>query len=253
MLPSDCMLSLLIACLSHDLFVSLALHSFEPDSNAWLLLNYGFFKAYSPIYFNDDPADRITNILKASFIFDDLVTQPSIYGFDNNNNILVCRDVTPCEQDIDMINPQSIIDTPSLDPQERPVEPRVPHKNCMVIEIPECQKWERIEGQSNNKDAGYSDHEPLEGSSDQEDDEVKTTSQHRQPHCPQPDTQHEEYMRMLQFHRTIDSTPSVIMEAIRQHYQKWEGMSQSSSESTDEHVEDLDYDSLYLSCINTDV
>ena len=152
-----------------------------------------------------------------------------------------------------MIDPLSIINTPSLNPQECPVKPRIPHKNCMVIEIPECQKWEWIEGRLNNEDADHSNYEPSEGSSDQENDAVETTSQHRQPHCLRPDTQHEEYMRMLQFHKTIDSTPSVIMEAICQHYQKWEGMSQSSSESMDEHVEDLEYDSLYLSCINTDV
>ena len=48
----------------------------------------------------------------------------------------------------------------------------------MVIEIPECQKWERIGGLSNNEDAGYLDHEPLKGSSDQEDDATEMTSQH---------------------------------------------------------------------------
>ena len=61
---------------------------------------------------------------------------------------------------------------------------------------------------------------------------------------------------MLQFHRTIDSTPSVIIEAIHQHYQKWEGMSQSDSdegEYMDDLDKDLDYDSLYLTCINTDM
>ena len=105
MLPSDCMLSLPISHLSHELFVSLALHSLKPNSNAWLPLNYGRFKVYSPIYFNNDPVDHITNILEASFIFDDLVTQPLIYGFDNDDDVLVCQDVTPCEEDIDMINP----------------------------------------------------------------------------------------------------------------------------------------------------
>jgi len=106
MLPSDSMLSLPIARLSHDIFITLTLHGLNPHSNAWLLLNYGHFKAYTPIYFNNDPTDRITNILEASTIFDDLVTQPSIYGFGNEDDLeQVCRGITPCEEDIDMIDP----------------------------------------------------------------------------------------------------------------------------------------------------
>jgi len=46
---------------------------------------------------------------------------------------------------------------------------------------------------------------------------------------------------MLQFHRTIDSSPLVIMEAICQHYQKWEGMSQSDSDEG-ERMDDSDND-----------
>jgi hypothetical protein len=103
-------------------------------------------------------------------------------------------------------------------------------------------EWEQIEGWSNNEDTDRPDHEPSEGSSDQDDDADEMMSQHQQPHYPRPDTQHEEYMRMLRFHRTIDTTPSVIMEAIRQHYQKWVGMSQSDSDEG-EHMDDSDNDS----------
>ena len=106
------------------------------------------------------------------------------------------------------------------------------NKNCMIIEIPECRKWEWIGGWS-NKDVCYSDHDPSEGSSNYDSDASEEGSQHRQPHYPQPDTQHEEYLRMLRFHRTIDSMPLVIIEVIRQHYQKWEGMSQSDSDEGD--------------------
>ena len=77
-----------------------------------------------------------------------------------------------------MINPQSIVNIPSLDPQERPVEPRVPFKNRIVIEIPECQKWERIEGWSNHADTDSPSHEPSEGSSYQDGDASEVGSQH---------------------------------------------------------------------------
>ena len=142
-----------------------------------------------------------------------------------------------------MIDPRSIIDVPSLDSRECPIEPRVPHKNHMIIEIPECRKWERIGGWSGNEGVCYLDHEPSEGSSYHDGDTSEVGSQHRQPHYPWPNTQHEEYLRMLQFHRTIDSTPSVIIEVIHQHYQKWEGMSQSDSDEG-ECMDDLDNDSL---------
>jgi len=246
-LPSNTTLSLPIARLSHEIFITLVLHGLDPHSSAWLPLNYGRFKAYTPIYFNDDPTDRITDILEASAVFDDLVTQPSIYGFDDEDDIeQVCRGVTPCEEDIDMIDPRSIVNTPLLDPQERPVEPRVPFKNRIVIEIPECQKWEWIGGWSNNEDTCYSDHDPSEGSSNYDGDASEEGLQHRQPHYPRPETQHEEYLRMLRFHRTIDSTPSVIIEAICQH-------DSDERECMDDTDNDLNYDSLYLSCINTDM
>jgi len=47
---------------------------------------------------------------------------------------------------------------------------------------------------------------------------------------------------MLQYHKTIDGSPSVTLEAIHQHYQKWEGMSQNDSE-VGEHTDDLEHNS----------
>ena len=126
-----------------------------------------------------------------------------------------------------MIDPRLIADVPILDPLERPVMPRQPHRNYLVPEVPRYTTWERIEGLSNHKETMQSDNESSDGSSERSllDD---STEPHQQ--YPRPVTQHEEYLRLLQHHRTIESEPSIIVEAIRQHYRKWEGSSRSDSQ-----------------------
>jgi len=116
---------------------------------------------------------------------------------------------------IDTIDPRLIVDIPILDPHEWPVMPRQPHRNYLVPEVPRYTTWERIEGLSNHKETMQSDNESLEGSSEQNLLDDNTEPHHQ---YPRPVTQHEEYLRLLQHHRTIESGPSIIVEAIRQHY-----------------------------------
>ena len=87
-------------------------------------------------------------------------------------------------------------------------------------------------GLSNNEETDLPDNEASEGSSVQDLMDDSTEPHHQ---YPQEITQHKEYMQMLQHHRMIGSLPLVIMEAICQHYYKWEGMSQEGSESSGEH------------------
>jgi len=166
MFPSDFMLSLPIVCLSVQIYITLVLQGIDSHSSIWVPLNCKWHPAYFPIYFNDGPVDLITNLMETSTIFD-------IH--------LACQDITPCEEDIDMINPQSIVDTPSLDPHKCPMIPQVPHKNYLIPKVPGCSTWEQIKGLSNNEDTDPLDHESSEGSSNQDYNAVKIGSQHRQP------------------------------------------------------------------------
>ena len=116
--------------------------------------------------------------------------------------------------------------------------PRVPHRNPLVTTVPGCAIWERVQGLSNNEGEYMLVEEILEGSSDEEHEEYMP---HKPLPLPRPYTQHEEYLQMLQYHRTIGSAPLEIMDAICQHYQKWEGMSQDDSEVVGSSADDSEW------------
>jgi len=110
--------------------------------------------------------------------------------------------------------------------------PCVPYRNYLILDVPGCATWEWIRGLSNNKDKYLLMQDMSEGSLDESHDEKNDKGMHHdQLQYPQPDDQHEEYMKMLQFHRTIGSSLSVIMDVICQHYHRLEGMTQSDSEA----------------------
>ena len=142
---------------------------------------------------------------------------------------------------INMIDPWSIIDMPMLDPCKCPV-PSLIHVNALVPEVPGLAMWEQVGGLSNNEVTNPSHHKSSEGSLEQDHNEVKMELQYQQHQYPQPASEHEEFMQLMWFHRTIDSPPSVILEVIHQHHQKWKDTSQSDSE-LGVHMDNLMYDS----------
>ena len=82
---------------------------------------------------------------------------------------------------VDTINPRLITDIPTLDPLERPVMPKQPHRNYLVPEVPRCTTWERIEGLSNREETMQSDNESSEGSSERNLLDDSTEPHHQYP------------------------------------------------------------------------